>query len=187
MSRIITPMQYKTVPWKNGQGQTTEMAIDENGTLESFDWRISQASVAQDGPFSSFAGYDRQLILLEGNGMLLEYADGRKDQLSNPLDVAVFSGGEPTHATLTDGAIVDFNVITKSDKYEATVTTYVERTTVLLPADQLCFVYCLDAEAVVMPGELRLAPVHLLVVAAEESQGVKVCGQKMIVVCLKRR
>ena len=53
MINIITPEQFNTIPWKNGKGQTTELAISENGSIDDFDWRLSIASVVEDGAFSS--------------------------------------------------------------------------------------------------------------------------------------
>jgi len=58
---IISPQQFKKTPWKNGKGETTELAISEGGTLENFDWRLSIASVTEDGAFSYFTGYCRNL------------------------------------------------------------------------------------------------------------------------------
>ena len=52
MINIIAPKQFKTVAWKNGLGETTELAINRGGTLNSFDWRLSMASVVEDGVFS---------------------------------------------------------------------------------------------------------------------------------------
>ena len=61
------------MPWKNGGGSTTEIAIAPAGASVSsgFDWRVSMADVVSDGPFSAFNGYDRQLALLSGGGMVL--------------------------------------------------------------------------------------------------------------------
>ena len=76
MHIIITPEQFTLVPWKNGLGYTTELAINDGGTLEKFDWRLSIASVTADGAFSSFAGYQRNLVLIEGSGLTLDHQNG---------------------------------------------------------------------------------------------------------------
>ena len=39
--------------------------------LAAFDWRVSVADVAADGPFSRFPGVDRVLVLIAGAGMRL--------------------------------------------------------------------------------------------------------------------
>jgi environmental stress-induced protein Ves len=49
-------------PWKNGGGQTTDVAVFPDGAgLDDFDWRVSIARVDGDGPFSIFPGVDRPL------------------------------------------------------------------------------------------------------------------------------
>lgn len=70
--RILRASEYKTMPWKNGGGVTVEIAIHPPGaSVDAFDWRVSMATVAQDGPFSSFPGVDRTLAIIEGNGLAL--------------------------------------------------------------------------------------------------------------------
>jgi len=55
MLTIISPQQFKQIPWKNGKGTTTELAISDGGTLDHFAWRLSIASVVEDGEFSDFS------------------------------------------------------------------------------------------------------------------------------------
>ena len=60
--RILRAPDYRVMPWKNGGGTTTEVAVSPEGAgLDHFDWRISMARVEQDGPFSTFPGIDRTL------------------------------------------------------------------------------------------------------------------------------
>jgi environmental stress-induced protein Ves len=40
-------------------------------SLEMFDWRISVASIATDGPFSEFSGIDRTPAVVKGKGLPL--------------------------------------------------------------------------------------------------------------------
>ncbi|ANK73697.1 MULTISPECIES: HutD family protein [Ensifer] len=112
--KLLCAKDYKRMPWKNGGGETVEIAIfPEKASLADFDWRVSMATVATDGPFSSFPGIDRTLSILQGKGMRL-MIEGRKPALLTgetaplpfPADVA-------TSATLVDGPIVDLNVMTR--------------------------------------------------------------------------
>ena len=111
MFTIISPAQFKTLPWKNGKGETIELAINKNANLDDFEWRISMASVVEDGVFSDFSGYMRNLILIEGNGLNLQHDHNHIDKLSKLLDVATFDGSCTTVGNLHDGAITDFNII----------------------------------------------------------------------------
>ncbi len=80
---VLSPADYRRMPWKNGGGHTTEIAAFPAGAgLASFVWRVSIADVLQDGPFSPFPGIDRTLVLLEGEGMRLS-GDGRADRIAD--------------------------------------------------------------------------------------------------------
>ena len=102
------------MPWRNGQGSTTELIRRDVPGEEGFVWRLSMAAVVEDGPFSSFGGYHRTLVLLEGAGMTLSYDDNNADVLDHAFQMAQFEGGLTTHAKLHNGAIKDFNIMTRS-------------------------------------------------------------------------
>ena len=75
--KILTPDDYRRMPWKNGGGETIEIAVEpEDAGLDDFAWRLSMAKVERDGPFSRFPGVDRTLCVLEGEGIRLA-VDGR--------------------------------------------------------------------------------------------------------------
>jgi len=107
MIKFISPQSFKQIPWKNGKGITTELAISDGGTLDSFDWRISIASVVEDGPFSNFSGYLRNLILIQGKGIRLNHDNHTTDVLGSILDLATFDGSSQTIGTLINGPIKD--------------------------------------------------------------------------------
>ncbi len=91
-----------------------EIAVSPEGaSLETFDWRISMATVATDGPFSSFAGIDRTLSILSGNGMNLTIEGMPPVSLNQQSDPLRFPADVATTATLTDGPITDLNVMTR--------------------------------------------------------------------------
>jgi uncharacterized protein len=111
--KILRAADYKTMPWKNGMGSTTEIAIHPaDAKLDTFDWRISMAQVASDGPFSSFAAIDRTLLVLEGNGLDLSVAEQPIVRIDRDT-IHSFPGDQPTSASLVDGPIVDLNVMSR--------------------------------------------------------------------------
>ena len=118
---IISPDQYRTVAWKNGKGRTQELLFGGSNE-DSFDWRLSMAPVNSSGEFSDFKHYDRTLILINGNGLTLDHDSGQQDSLSQRFDLAHFDGGWLTKATLHDGDILDFNVMTRQHKCRSKVT-----------------------------------------------------------------
>ena len=89
---ILSPSDYRRMPWKNGGGHTTEIAAHPPGSgFASFAWRVSVADIEQDGPFSPLAGVDRTLVLLAGGGLRLS-GDGEPLELRATFEPVSFSG-----------------------------------------------------------------------------------------------
>jgi len=106
------------MPWKNGGGSTRQLLIAPPGaTIDDFDYRISIASVASDGPFSHFPGIDRTLLLLEGSDLLLEREDGNVLRLDCHCAPLRFAGEEKIYSQLESGPLTDFNVMTRRGRY----------------------------------------------------------------------
>ena len=122
---IIEQSQYQRMPWKNGLGETLEIQRhdDESGLR----FRISQAAVVEDGVFSDFSGLHRTLVLLSGEGMTLEHKSEtgcQINKLDSPLDIARFSGGDTTYATLKNGKIEDLNIMVRDDDTGAQINVF---------------------------------------------------------------
>ncbi|MBY3188945.1 HutD/Ves family protein [Rhizobium laguerreae] len=114
--RILRAGDHKRMPWKNGNGETVEIAVFPPGaSINDFDWRISMATVAEDGPFSIFPGIDRTLAILDGNGMVLDVAGSTPVLLTTTTDPLSFPADIPVAARLEDGVITDLNVMTRRD------------------------------------------------------------------------
>jgi environmental stress-induced protein Ves len=116
--RVIRASECREMPWKNGGGSTVEIVAEpEDATLDAFDWRISMARVASDGPFSHFPDIDRTLVVLEGNGLVLTIDDNPPVTLDRHSAPISFAGDIPTSARLVAGAITDLNVMTRRGRY----------------------------------------------------------------------
>lgn len=104
------------MPWKNGGGTTTEIMIfPENADVGTgFDWRVSMADVATDGPFSAFPNYRRSLMVLAGNGLVLTVAGSPDISIGPGDDIIEFDGATPVSARLIDGPVGDFNVMCRN-------------------------------------------------------------------------
>ena len=112
--RILRASDYRVMPWKNGAGTTTEIAVSPEGAgLETFDWRVSMARVETDGPFSAFPGVDRTLAVLEGEGMILNVAGRIPFGLTEASQPLLFPADAQTHADLISGPITDLNVMSR--------------------------------------------------------------------------
>jgi len=122
MFRLLTPSDYRSMPWKNGGGRTTEIAAHPPGAaMDEFSWRISIADVDRDGPFSRFPGVDRTIVLIEGKGMRLR--GGRLDaDLTTRYVPHAFSGDEAIDCALVAGPIRDFNAMVRRDRARGSVS-----------------------------------------------------------------
>jgi environmental stress-induced protein Ves len=176
---IISPKQFKTVPWKNGLGETIEVAINEGGTLEHFDWRLSMASVVEDGQFSNFTGYTRNLVLIEGNGISLQHNDNEIDKLSNLLDVATFDGGNKTIGNLHAGDITDFNIITRTERIKTRVIAEQKLNEHELKQADHCFIYSLYRDATLTINSTHNASQETLVLPAQHLLKIKDSSNNM--------
>lgn len=108
MIRHLTPADYRRQPWANGRGVTVELARSDGpqGLL----WRLSMATVAEDGPFSLFPGIERNLTVISGPGFRLS-GEGH-DLQANPLEPVSFPGDIALAATGVAAPSEDFNVMT---------------------------------------------------------------------------
>ena len=96
------------MPWANGRGVTVEMLLVEaaGGLL----WRLSRASVVESGPFSLFAGLERNLTVISGPGVDLVGEAVKLTAL--PLLPVDFPGDVPLSAENVTAPSDDFNVMT---------------------------------------------------------------------------
>ena len=118
---LIRPDAYRVMPWRNGLGTTTEIAIEPLAEGR-FRWRLSIADVAVSGPFSDFAGYDRVITVASGAGMRLAVAGRAPVALTLASAPYAFSGDAATVCTLIDGPIRDFNLMTERASCRGTLT-----------------------------------------------------------------
>lgn len=165
--RILRAADYRVMPWKNGGGTTTEIAVSPDGAgLDDFDWRVSMARVEGSGPFSKFAGIDRTLAILEGEGIVLDIAGRLPTSVNRTTALFSFPADVPTAAKLVGGPITDLNVMTRRGR----TTHSVERLAVSAPMEirtepGTTLVLCLDGEMVIAAAEpARLGPLDTLLV-----------------------
>lgn len=98
-------------PWRNGGGVTRELVAWPNA--QDWDWRISVAEVASSGPFSRFDGVQRWLAILAGAGVRLDFPSASVELTPQSAPLA-FSGTDPVHCKLLDGAVQDLNLMLRT-------------------------------------------------------------------------
>jgi environmental stress-induced protein Ves len=118
---LISPSDYRRTRWKNDGGWTTEVARSADDSAAGFRWRISIAEIESDGPFSSFPGIDRDLLLLEGNGIELDIDDAAAHRVTRRFERVRFNGESDVRCRLLAGPTRDFNVMARRDAVFADV------------------------------------------------------------------
>lgn len=146
--RILTEKDFIVMPWKNGQGTTTELFRIGS------DLRISQAQVAGSCSFSLFPDCDRVLMQLSGNPMTLTHEGGTKKTLKL-FEPYGFDGAVSTECAL-DGKASDFNVFFKKGIYTASLNYFLMESGQKFSVSQTknAFVYILSGN--VQVGAFRL-------------------------------
>ena len=116
--KVLRAKDYPRMPWKNGGGSTEEITRDAGTGLDGFGWRLSIADIGESGGFSTFAGYERIITVLQGDGMTLS-VDGQSTRPLLPLDPFAFSGESQVSCALLGGPIRDFNLIYAPERFSA--------------------------------------------------------------------
>ena len=138
--RVLSTADYRRLPWKNGRGRTTEIATwPAAASLDAFVWRISIADIECDGPFSSFPGIDRTIVLIAGAGMRLA-GDGHDADLRARFDPYQFSGDETIGCALVEGPVRDFNLMVRRGHARGAITIVSDAGVRIPPARfRLCY------------------------------------------------
>jgi environmental stress-induced protein Ves len=109
------------MPWRNGAGVTREIVrVPDQG--ESFDWRLSLATLQTSGPFSSYSGYHRAVALVDGRGFRLCVDGAAARELTVRGDHAVFPGAARTSCEILAGPCTDLSLMVREPGKIHTVT-----------------------------------------------------------------
>lgn len=172
---LIRAGAHRVMPWKNGGGATAEIAVQPPGASVAlgFDWRLSIATVASDGPFSAFPQHDRIIMLLSGDGMTLAFADGEVARLERAFQPLHFRGDRAAHCRLTGGACEDLNLMVAHASHECAAAVIADGAWLGdAPRDATRLVFMLHGAAAcgaVAERPLLLGPRDTLVVAPGEA------------------
>ncbi|MBK6322373.1 MAG: HutD family protein [Burkholderiales bacterium] len=156
--------------WRNGGGLTRELASGPAGA--DWQWRLSVAEVAADGPFSRFEGVTRWFAVLQGAGVVL--------RVQTPSDTATpgatthrltvhdaplcFDGAAATDCQLIDGPTQDFNLMLRHACLPARMVRVHANAEELVHASKFVAVYAISTRASVRfnAEELYVPPATLV-------------------------
>lgn len=94
---------YTKMLWKNGQGSTLEIDKGQG-------WRVSIATVNQDGAFSKFEGMQRIISMIDGDAIQL-ISSQQKDVVIRTFESHAFSGDEDIYCKVHGRGGQDLNLI----------------------------------------------------------------------------
>lgn len=176
-----TSADYKTMPWANGSGSTTELYVFPEGshiTDGSAIWRISMARVPESGKFSLLPDYERIITLVEGKGFRLTGNMGTNIEIK-PGVFYSFSGAESIECELLGGPCLDLNLMYQRNKRKATMTLLQPATPnhpsiITKSSNEIIILICLEGQVVVdayEKGENTLSPYNSIYFSSNDDQG----------------
>lgn len=128
--KVYPAHHYRRVRWRNGAGWTREivrMSRGEDGMLrpdavaaagDNWDARLSIAEIDRDCAFSAFPQFERELVLLRGDGIELDLGAGRV-VVGPPHGRIHFKGAEAPSCRLVGGPTHDFNLMWRAQSLDA--------------------------------------------------------------------
>jgi environmental stress-induced protein Ves len=114
--RILRAADRARVPWRNGAGTTTEVALD--GEPDAPSWRLSIATIQGPSAFSGFPGYDRMLMPLD-DSLLLDI-DGAETTVPRH-SVVRFRGEQRVSAVAVASPQSDLNLFVARDRFRGSL------------------------------------------------------------------
>ena len=152
---VIRAADHRVMRWKNGGGETAEIAVSPQGAGPGdFDWRLSMATVATDGPFSAFPGIDRTLSILEGEGIRLRVGTDEPVELTRSSDPHFFPADAPASADLVSGPVIDLNVMSRRGRVAHTVRrVHLAEPVEIVPGGHEVAVFCAEGRVQVDMGD----------------------------------
>ena len=103
-------------PWRNGGGVTQELLAWPAADVSASNWqlRISVARIEKGGPFSAYPGVERWFAVVQGDGVVLRFAN-RRVMLGAGSEPVRFEGASAPGCDLLAGPTQDLNLMARSD------------------------------------------------------------------------
>ncbi|KAI9003697.1 hypothetical protein BC832DRAFT_87777 [Gaertneriomyces semiglobifer] len=135
--QVLTEKNYVRMPWKNGLGETHQMAIYPNSAnfeTDDFVWRLALSEIRDSCSFSVFPGYDNALLLLPDEStttrsrrnsvtapVALHHNDEATPKPLRPLIPYTYRGEWPTTCRIRTGPIRHLALIANREKAHVTM------------------------------------------------------------------
>jgi uncharacterized protein len=156
MLRVIRQNQLIEGRWRNGMGTSWEIASHKKAGAEDFSWRFAKARIDGDVPFSMYPGMDRIFMMLDGDGMDLEFANGEVLQVHERFVPHKFACDVPLNCKLLGRPSIDLNLFAAREelRLECEVLNFSAMNTIKLGSGATVL-YVLEGEAFVSGEKLN--------------------------------
>lgn len=142
--QVIRASALVDQPWKNGGGVTRQIAVSPQGSsLADFDWRVSLATVEAAGPFSTFPGVDRLMLVLDGE-LELDIAGAGRARLTAESPTMAFPGDAPVAALSPGAPVTDINVMVRRGVHTASLERRRAAPTAAVVSQDVTFILACD-------------------------------------------
>ncbi|MCO6418788.1 HutD family protein [Siccirubricoccus sp. KC 17139] len=133
-------------PWRNGLGRKADIVTGEG-------WQLSFAWIDGPAPFSTYAGQERIIALLEGPGCRLDFAGHPPLVLDRPASPTTFSGDWPALCEPFGGPSMVLNLIAERARWRGSVEILeLEEELALVPLAGPSHAVLLEGEAAIANG-----------------------------------
>lgn len=122
--RLLLAKDRTPTRWKNAAGSAVTVASGPaDATSESFDWRVSIATIDKDADFSSYPGIQRYLMPLSAGILTMAMDDITRDV---PMyETTEFAGESTVRAINVAGTTLDLNLMVRRRAGHGRLTAHV--------------------------------------------------------------
>lgn len=111
--QVLKANGSQPVTQRYGAEATVDIAVyPPNASLDDFHWRVSLATVENDGLFPRYYGVDRSLALLEGGALAMALNGAHKYHIE-PGATLAFDGEASTFGCPLGGPVIDLSVMSR--------------------------------------------------------------------------
>ena len=171
------------VPWRNGGGWTRPLAQwPEQSDLDEFAWRVSCAEIEAPGPFSTFPGVERQLMVVAGDALSLT-VDGDRHDLGREQTLRFSGDAEVSCRLVEPSPVVALNVMTRPGSATASMVVQAVDAGLVLaaPPEGHLVAFTLGSGTLVGDGGDQLGRFEAVWCAAGEQVSVGGYGQVAVI------
>lgn len=157
--RLLAPATYRRQPWKNGLGESVEIAAERDGDGEGWNglvWSLSRTGFDRPSRFSDLTGIDRIITVVRGSGLTLRALDGGADIAVPPLVPTAFDGGRALEG-IPDGPIEVVNLMGRQGRVRIGAAVLDDSATDLRIVADHALLYGFD-DWVVFGGDIFIEP-----------------------------